>query len=86
MNTIRFPFFAASAAVIALAIAAPKSSANTLLWHRFDGDGTTADADFEGVRGVFETNPFVAATTEHMKRKDALGKLWIDRLNGLSET
>ena len=50
----------------------------------FDGDGTTADADFEGVRGVFETNPFVAATTEHMKRKDALGKLWIDRLNALA--
>ena len=36
------------------------------------------------VRGVFETNPFVAATTEHMKRKDALGKLWIDRLNALA--
>ena len=52
----------------------------------FDGLGATTDADFAGVRGAFETNPFVAATTEHMKRKDALGKLWIDRLNGLSET
>ena len=35
----------------------------------FDGLGATTEADFEGVRGAFETNPFVAATTEHMKRK-----------------
>lgn len=50
----------------------------------FDGDDVTADADFEGVRGAFETNPFVAATVEHMKRKDALGKLWIERLDALA--
>ena len=50
----------------------------------FDGLGATTEADFEGVRGVFETNPFVAATTEHMKRKSELGNLWIDRLNGLA--
>ena len=50
----------------------------------FDGLGATTEADFEGVRGAFETNPFVAATTEHMKRKHDLGTLWIDRLNGLA--
>ena len=50
----------------------------------FDGLGATTEADFEGVRGAFETNPFVAATTEHMKRKHALGTLWIDRRNGLA--
>ena len=50
----------------------------------FDGLGATTEADFEGVRGAFETNPFVAATAEHMKRKHALGTLWIDRLNGLA--
>lgn len=51
----------------------------------FDGLGATTEADFESVRGVFEQNPFVAATTEHMSRKDKLGILWIDRLNKLSE-
>ena len=50
----------------------------------FDGLGATTEADFEGVRGVFETNPFVAATTEHMTRKNELGRLWIDRLNSLA--
>ena len=50
----------------------------------FDGLGATTEADFEGVRGAFETNPFVAATTEHMKRKHDLGTLWIDRLNRLA--
>ena len=48
----------------------------------FDGHGRTTDADFEGVRGAFETNPFVAAVTDHMARKHALGTHWIDRLNG----
>ena len=50
----------------------------------FDGLGATTEADFESVRGVFEKNPFVAATTEHMKRKNELGVLWINRLNALS--
>lgn len=49
----------------------------------FDGHGRTTDADFQGVRGEFETNPFVAAVTEHMTRKNTLGALWIDRLNAL---
>jgi len=51
----------------------------------FDGLGATTEADFESVRGVFEKNPFVAATTEHMKRKNELGVLWIDRLNALAK-
>lgn len=50
----------------------------------FDGLGKTTEADFEGVRGIFETNPFVAATAEHMKKKNELGRLWIDRLNALA--
>ena len=50
----------------------------------FDGLGATTEADFEGVRGTFETNPFVVAVTEHMKRKNDLGTLWIDRLNALA--
>lgn len=51
----------------------------------FDGLGRTRDADFEGVRGAFETNPFVLAVTDHMARKNALGAKWIDRLNALAE-
>ncbi len=51
----------------------------------FDGLGATTEADFAGVRGTFETNPFVLAVTEHMTRKDALGTLWIDRLTALAE-
>lgn len=50
----------------------------------FDGLGATTEADFAGVRGTFETNPFVLAVTEHRARKDALGALWIDRLNALA--
>ena len=49
----------------------------------FDGLGATTEADFESVRGVFEKNPFVAATTEHMERKRRLGELWIERLRAL---
>jgi len=52
----------------------------------FDGLGATTEADFESVRGVFEQNPFVAATTEHMSRKDKLGVHWINRLNAMSAT
>ena len=46
----------------------------------FDGLGATTEADFESVRGIFETNPFVAAVLDHMKRKEALGKSWLKRL------
>lgn len=46
----------------------------------FDGLGATTEADFEGVRGVFETNPFVAEVLDHMKRKEMLGRKWLKRL------
>ena len=48
----------------------------------FDGQGRTTEADFEEVRGAFETNPFVAAIKEHISRKDALGALWLKNLEG----
>ncbi|MBR3085027.1 MAG: DUF4954 family protein [Kiritimatiellae bacterium] len=48
----------------------------------FDGQGRTTEADFEEVRGAFETNPFVAAVKEHISRKDALGALWLRNLEG----
>ena len=46
----------------------------------FDGLGATTEADFESVRGVFETNPFVAEVLDHMKRKETLGRAWLQRL------
>lgn len=48
----------------------------------FDGRGATTDADFESVRGAFETNPFVSAVLEHIDRKSRLGDEWIARLGG----
>ena len=48
----------------------------------FDGRGSTTEADFESVRGAFETNPFVSAVLDHIKRKTELGELWISRLGG----
>lgn len=44
----------------------------------FDGSkSTTAAADFEQVRGDFESNTFVKAVTEHIERKSALGDKWL---------
>lgn len=47
----------------------------------FDGHTNTAEADFEQVRGQFETNPFVTAVKEHIERKSALGNKWIEILS-----
>lgn len=47
----------------------------------FDGMGSTTEADFAGVRGEFETNPFVCEITAHMARKEALGRRWLERLH-----
>lgn len=45
----------------------------------FDGaKASTAAADFEQVRGAFESNPFVSAVTEHIERKVALGNKWLE--------
>ncbi len=41
---------------------------------------TNIDADFEQVRGDFESNPFVKAVTEHIERKTALGDKWLAQL------
>jgi len=38
-----------------------------------DGDREQAEADFEEVRGSFESNSFVKAVLEHIERKTALG-------------
>lgn len=48
-----------------------------------DGSKTEQQLDFEQVRGVFESNPFVTAVLEHIKIKTALGNELIDRLKGL---
>lgn len=48
-----------------------------------DGSKTERQLDFEQVRGVFESNPFVTAVLEHIKVKTALGNELIDRLKGL---
>lgn len=42
----------------------------------------TMDANFEQVRGDFESNTFVAAVTEHIQRKTALGDKWLAQLIG----
>jgi hypothetical protein len=39
--------------------------------------------DFEGVRGYFESNPFVTAVKEHIVVKQALGDELIGRIKGL---
>lgn len=38
-----------------------------------DGDASQQRADFESVRGSFESNPFVMAVLEHIRTKSALG-------------
>ena len=39
-----------------------------------DGDRRQQQADFESVRGSFESNSFVKAVLEHIDRKTALGE------------
>lgn len=48
-----------------------------------DGHREEKQKDFEEVRGVFESNPFVMAVIEHIKVKTALGNELIDRLGCL---
>ena len=49
----------------------------------FDGSNRTAEADFEQVRGAFDSNPFVTEVQAHIQRKSELGKRTIARLEGL---
>jgi hypothetical protein len=48
-----------------------------------DGAEEEKRGDFEGVRGDFESNPFVAAVQEHIVKKRALGDELISRLETL---
>ena len=46
-----------------------------------DGDRRQAQADFEEVRGSFESNSFVKAVLEHIERKSALGEKILEQLS-----
>ena len=48
-----------------------------------DGDREQAEADFEEVRGNFESNSFVKAVLEHIKTKSELGDKILGRLGTL---
>ena len=48
-----------------------------------DGSRMEKEQDFEQVRGVFESNPFVTAVLEHIKAKSALGDELISRMQPL---
>ena len=45
-----------------------------------DGDRDQAQADFEEVRGSFESNSFVKAVLEHIEKKGELGDKMLARL------
>ena len=45
-----------------------------------DGDRHQAEADFEEVRGSFESNSFVKAVLEHIEKKTALGNKVLEKL------
>ncbi len=48
-----------------------------------DGDRDQAQADFEEVRGSFESNSFVKAVLEHIETKSALGDKVLEKLDKL---
>ena len=48
-----------------------------------DGDREQAEADFEEVRGSFESNSFVKAVLEHIERKSALGNNILEKLENV---
>ena len=50
-----------------------------------DGDRQQAEADFEEVRGSFESNSFVKAVLEHIERKTALGEQMLAKLADVKE-
>ena len=51
----------------------------------FDGSNRTAEADFEQVRGAFDSNPFVTEVQAHIQRKSELGQRTIAMLEGLKK-
>jgi hypothetical protein len=48
-----------------------------------DGSREEMEQDFEQVRGVFESNPFVTAVLQHIDAKTALGNELIERISPL---
>ena len=50
-----------------------------------DGSREEMEQDFEQVRGVFESNPFVTAVLQHIDAKTALGNELIERISPLVE-
>ena len=48
-----------------------------------DGDRQQAEADFEEVRGSFESNSFVKAVLEHIEKKSKLGDSVLAKLAGI---
>ena len=48
-----------------------------------DGSREEQEQDFEQVRGVFESNPFVTAVLQHIEVKTALGNELIERISHL---
>ena len=48
-----------------------------------DGNREEQEQDFEQVRGVFESNPFVTAVLQHIEVKTALGNELIERISPL---
>lgn len=50
-----------------------------------DGDRRQQQADFESVRGSFESNSFVKAVLEHIDRKTALGESVKEKLLAISQ-
>ena len=48
-----------------------------------DGSREEQELDFEQVRGVFESNPFVTAVLQHIEIKTALGNELIERISPL---
>lgn len=55
-------------------------SLTSMIGFGVDGSPVEKQKDFEGVRGDFENNPFVAAVKEHIVAKQALGDELIGRL------
>lgn len=58
-------------------------SLTSMIGFGVDGSGEEKRQDFEGVRGGFEDNPFVAAVRDHIRKKSALAEATIDRLRHL---
>ena len=50
-----------------------------------DGSREEQEQDFEQVRGVFESNPFVTAVLQHIEVKTALGNELIERISPIVE-